>query len=192
MKNALVVVDVQNDFMPTGALPVPEGDLVVPVINKLITKFGRTWDVLYSADWHPAETKHFEKWPPHCVRGTPGAALHPELIVNESRIYYKGTEKDEDDYSAAHAKKLDSGIEMIEHMRWANTKKVFVCGLALDYCVGETCLDLLEAGGLEVNLIVDATRPVNKDRKEVQKVVTMMVERGVRVLLSGNLLRMNK
>jgi nicotinamidase/pyrazinamidase len=190
MKHALVVVDVQNDFMPTGALPVPNGDLVVPVINGLITKFGRTWDVLYSADWHPAETKHFEKWPPHCVRGTPGAALHPDLIVAESRIYYKGFDKDEDDYSAAHAKRpaMQTGIEMIEHMRWASTKKVYVCGLALDYCVGETCLDFIELGGLEVNLIVDATKPVNVDPKHGQETMTLLAEKGVNFVLARDLL----
>lgn len=194
MKHALVVVDVQNDFMPKGALPVPDGDLVVPIINKLITKFGRTWETYYSADWHPPETKHFEKWPPHCVRGTPGAALHPDLIVNEQRIFYKGFLPDEDDYSAAHAKNpaCEPGVEMIERMRWAGVNKVFVCGLALDYCVGETCLDFIELGGLDVNLILDATRPVNVTPKDAHETLALLSDKGVGITSSFTLLKNNK
>src|SRR3990172_5062826 len=92
--SALVIVDVQNDFCPGGALPVPEGDKVVPVLNKYIQRFQKAGLPIYaSRDWHPEKTKRFKAfgglWPPHCVQGTKGAAFHPDLKLPKDTIILK-------------------------------------------------------------------------------------------------------
>src|SRR5512135_3102423 len=95
---ALLIVDVQNDFCPGGALPAPEGDKVVPVINGLMDKFSL---IVALKDWHPENTVHFEKWPKHCIQGTKGAELHPALKQDRiDRILLKGTRYEEEGYSA--------------------------------------------------------------------------------------------
>jgi len=105
MKKALFIIDVQNDFCPGGALPVPEGDKVVPVINELMPKFDL---VIATRDWHPEKTVHFEKWPVHCVRNTEGARFHPDLKTEMiHKIISKGTGNKDDGYSAFETEELD-------------------------------------------------------------------------------------
>lgn len=158
-KRALIVVDVQNDFCPGGALAVPHGDEVVAPLNKLIGEFlARGEMVVKSRDWHPERTKHFAlyggTWPVHCVRETHGAAFHPSLI-DDPRIHVvsKGT-GDADNYSAF------DGTDLAARLRANGVEEIRVGGLATDYCVKQTVLDGLRAG-FDVILVADAARAVN-------------------------------
>lgn len=153
MKNALLVVDVQNDFCPGGALAVKTGDEVVGVINRIMSLFEL---VIASKDWHPSETVHFTRWPPHCVRGTRGADFHPDLDVTRiDHVVLKGTANTDDGYSAFEATSADLGFLL----RHGGVDHVFVTGLATDYCVRATALDALKAG-FQVSVVTDAVRAV--------------------------------
>lgn len=158
-RDALVIVDVQYDFCPGGALPVPDGDQVIPVLNRWIgaaTTVGAA--VFASRDWHPANHISFRDrggpWPPHCVQGSHGAQLHADLrLPDDAVIIDKGTDPDRDAYSAF------DGTLLADLLKERCTERVFVGGLALDYCVKATVLDGLREG-FEVHLIRDATRAV--------------------------------
>lgn len=157
--DALVVVDVQNDFCPGGALPVPEGDRVVPVINAWIRAArGAGVPVFASRDWHPPGHASFRErggpWPPHGVQGSWGARFHPDLeLPPEAVVVDKGTDPDRDAYSAFE------GTDLARRLREAGARRLWVGGLALDYCVRATVLDALR-NGFAVRLLRDATRPV--------------------------------
>jgi nicotinamidase/pyrazinamidase len=163
--DALLIVDVQNDFCPGGALAVRRGDEVVPVLNKWIQRASsRGVPVFASRDWHPLQHISFQErggpWPPHCVQGTPGAAFHPELkLPREAQIISKAEGPDEDSYSAF------SGTDLAERLRKAGVRRVWIGGLTQDYCVRETSLDALREG-FEVHVIVEGTRAVNVDPKD--------------------------
>ncbi len=156
---ALIVVDVQNDFCPGGALAVGRGDEVGAPLNRLIEEFLSPGLPVYkSRDWHPARTKHFTDyggtWPVHCVRGTPGAEFHPELSQDPRvRVVSKGL-GDEDSYSAF------DGTTLAEDLRRQGVGEVWVGGLATDYCVKNTVLDALREG-FRVRALSDAMRAVN-------------------------------
>ena len=158
--DALVLVDVQRDFCAGGALAVPGGDEVVPVLNRWIEEAARVGAPVYaSRDWHPVDHVSFQAqggpWPPHCVRDTLGAELHPDLALPTlATVVSKGTTPDRDAYSAF------AGTDLAEHLRNDSVSRVWVGGLALDYCVKATVLDAI-GEGLEVHLIPDGTRPVN-------------------------------
>jgi nicotinamidase/pyrazinamidase len=164
--SALLLVDVQNDFCPGGALAVPEGDQVVPVLNAWTRAFlaaGRP--VFASRDWHPANSVHFVTgggpWPPHCVQGTPGADFHPGLAVPpEVVVLSKGMDPAESGgYSAFEA--IDAeGRTLAERLRQAGVRRLYVGGLATDYCVRASVLDALRAG-LAVTVIGDGVRGVD-------------------------------
>lgn len=164
MKNnspsALLIVDVQNDFCPGGALPVPEGDKVVPVINDLISvAIGRGMRIFASRCWHTPENKvHFKPigpWPPHCIQSTKGAEFHPDLKLPRNVILIsKGTKPNEDAYSPFG----DTELEKL--LRETGVKKLFVCGLAFDYCVKAAALDGKKLG-FDVVVFENATRAVN-------------------------------
>ena len=163
--DALVVVDVQNDFCPGGALAVPEGDAVVPVLNRYAERFAaRGAAVFASRDWHPARTRHFAAyggvWPPHCVQGTPGAALHAGLALPASALLVsKGMDPEEDAYSCFQAR-ADAGSDFASLLATRGIRRLFVGGLATDYCVKATVLDALRAG-LAVVVLQDAVRAVD-------------------------------
>ena len=158
--DALLIVDVQNDFCPGGALAVEEGDQVVPVLNRWIEEAQRRDIPIYaSRDWHPPHHISFRErggpWPPHCVQGTEGAAFHPDLRLPPNiEVVSKGYEPDKDSYSAF------GGTGLGEKLRNAHIKRLWIGGLTEDYCVRETSLDAIRAG-LEVHVIVEGTRPVN-------------------------------
>src|SRR5919107_4154657 len=158
-KQALIVVDVQNDFCPGGTLAVSHGDEVVEPLNKLIDEFlERGAPVYKSRDWHPAATKHFATyggtWPVHCVQNTRGAEFHPELSDDPRvRVVSKGL-GDEDNYSAF------DGTRLAEELRREGVGEVWVGGLATDYCVKNTVLDALRAG-FKVRALSEAMRAVN-------------------------------
>jgi nicotinamidase/pyrazinamidase len=158
--DALLIVDVQNDFCPGGALEVPNGDRVVPVLNAWIDGAQAGGIPIYaSRDWHPANHISFAErggpWPPHCIQNTQGAAFHPDLhLPQEAAVISKGTDPDRDQYSAFDATGLG------KTMREEGIHRVWVGGLAQDVCVRATVLDGAEAG-FEIHLIAPATRPVD-------------------------------
>lgn len=164
----LVVVDYQNDFLPPdGALAVPGGDELVDRINELIEQFPHS---VATRDWHPENHYSFEKnggkWPPHCLQNTWGAEFHPEL--DRDKLDYrlkKGFDpEDRSDYSGFSAETED-GKGMNEVLGEAGAKRLFVAGLALDYCVRATAISGLEEG-YEVILLEDCTEPVNEEDGE--------------------------
>lgn len=162
---ALLIVDLQNDFCPGGALAVPGGDQVVEPLNRLARLFANQGlPVLASRDWHPPITKHFKEygglWPPHCVQGSPGAAFHPGLQLPQgSVILSKGTDPAKDSYSSFEAM-TDDGFSLQELLISLKVKQLYIGGLATDYCVRTTALDALKLG-FEVTVISDAIAGVD-------------------------------
>ena len=184
VNDVLLVVDVQRDFCPGGALAVPEGDAVIPVINALLPRFRR---VVFSRDWHPADHVSFAEepsfgdlsWPPHCVQDTPGACFHPDLLVPEkSLIVSKATMVDQESYSAF------SGTGLAERLRGVN--RLFVTGLATEYCVKATVLDGVRQG-FAVLVITDAIRGINTPPGASEAALDAMREAGAIVVNAGEL-----
>jgi nicotinamidase/pyrazinamidase len=164
-RDALLIVDVQNDFCPAGALAVPGGDEVVPVLNGYAERFaGIGAPVFATRDWHPGHTRHFSAyggvWPVHCVQGTPGAAFHPGLVLPPgTEVFSKGTDPETDAYSAFQSETGD-GTPFSSVLAERGVVRLFVGGLATDYCVRESALDALRAG-FEVVILEDAVRAVD-------------------------------
>ncbi len=162
---ALLVVDVQNDFSPGGALGVPEGDSIISRVNRTIALFERRrLPVLFSRDWHPKVTKHFKDyggaWPPHCIQGTKGARFHPNLTVpKDALILSKGMDPEQDSYSAFQATTV-RGRDLESTLQELGVDELFICGLATDYCVRATTLDALRRG-MKVRVLKDAVRGVD-------------------------------
>ncbi len=182
--DALLLVDVQNDFCPGGALPVPQGDEVVAELNGWIDEADRLGIPIFaSQDWHPDGHISFAEqggpWPQHCVQGTDGAAFRADLALPESvRVVHKGTDIDQDAYSAFQ--RTDLAAELAD----LGVSKVWVGGLALDYCVKASVLDAIDSG-LEVALILEGTRAVNVQPGDGDKAVAEMVEAGAVVERGG-------
>jgi nicotinamidase/pyrazinamidase len=175
--DALLIVDVQNDFCPGGALAVAGGDQVVPVLNRWIEEAQRrNIPIFATRDWHPAHHISFRErggpWPPHCVQGTDGAAFHPDLrLPSDVEIVSKGYELDRDSYSAF------GGTGLWEKLLNAKIKRLWIGGLTQDYCVRETALDAIREG-LEVHVILDGTRPVNAKPGDGQRALEDIVGAG--------------
>jgi nicotinamidase/pyrazinamidase len=156
---ALLLVDVQNDFCPGGALPVPGGDRVVQPLNAMIDLFQAHGQPIYATrDWHPARTRHFQafggRWPPHCIAGTHGAELHPDLrLPSPAVVISTGQGPDDDGYSAFDGRTPD-GATFEEDLRRKGVSELYVGGLATDYCVRASVLDARRAG-FPVTVIVD-------------------------------------
>jgi nicotinamidase/pyrazinamidase len=177
--DALVLVDVQRDFCPGGALAIAEGDAIVPLLNAWIAAArsgGAT--VVASRDHHPADHMSFHAhggpWPAHCVQGTDGAALHPALALPEGAIEItKGAERGREQYSAFDATGLGAMLAA------RGVRRVWIGGLALDVCVRATALDALREG-FAVNLVRAATRPVTPEGGE--KALAELADAGVVVV----------
>ena len=191
---ALLLVDVQNDFCPGGALSVPEGDSIVPVLNKYINLFVRNkLPVFASRDWHPQKTTHFKKfggqWPQHCIHDTPGAAFHPVLRLPEDAIILsKGIEPDNDGYSAFQA--IDNeGKEFVGLLKENSIKELFIGGLATDYCVRWTVFDALQYG-FRITVLEDAIKGVNLKPKDSEDAIKEMVALGAKKITFEKLSRM--
>jgi len=182
MADALVIVDVQNDFCPGGSLAVADGDAVVPVCNEYLRRAREAgMPIFASRDWHPANTRHFTTnggpWPPHCIQGTSGAAFHPDLrIPAEAMVVSKGTGVEDDGYSMIDAQAPD-GRPLVEVLRDGGISRIHVGGLATDYCVRATVLDALKAG-LEVAVLTDACRAVNLQPDDGRKALDEMAAAG--------------
>ena len=184
---ALILVDIQNDFCPGGALAVTEGDQIVSVVNRLMPRFPL---VVSTQDWHPANHISFKErggpWPPHCVQGTRGADLHPDLKTDAIAHYFrKASSPDKDDYSE-FAGTDDRGRTLDEALRSYGVKRLFVAGLATDYCVLETVLDGLKHG-YEVFVVADATRAVNVKPTDGEDALQRMTESGAQLVMSDEL-----
>lgn len=182
---ALLVVDMQVDFCPGGALPVSAGDEIVPRLNAYIGLFRKAdRPILASRDWHPEQTTHFVTqggaWPPHCVQGTEGAAFHPYLLLPANAlILSKGMGADEDAYSAFEARD-DEGRSLVYHLHALQVGHLYVGGLALDFCVKASALDAAREG-LSATLLIDATRAVNLDPHDAELAVEELVRWGVQL-----------
>lgn len=206
LKNgALIIVDVQNDFILGGSLAVKEGDQVVPVINSLQHKFET---VVATQDFHPANHGSFAAnhpgktpgefidlngltqilWPVHCVQGSRGAEFHKDLeIKNQITIFQKGMNPEVDSYSGFYdnARRGDTGLG--DFLKEKGIRTVFVAGLALDYCVKFTALDAISLG-FETYLIVDSTRAVNLQPIDGDLAIQQMESVGVKIIYSNELI----
>ncbi len=175
--DALVIVDVQNDFLPGGTLEVPGSNAIIPVLNKYIEKFleaGLT--IIATRDWHPPEHCSFMEyggqWPPHCIRGSSGAEFSPDLLLpKNTTIISKATAKDRDAYSGFEGTDLDN------FLKEKGIKRLFIGGLATDYCVLNTVRDALK-NGYEVYLLVDAIKAVNVNPDDGANALKEMKEKG--------------
>lgn len=177
MKKALLIVDVQNDFCPGGALAVNDGDKIVPIINQIENKFDI---VISSQDWHPATTVHFEKWPPHCIAGTFGADFHPNLNTDKIDLkLLKGTGNKDDGYSAFEA----TNVSLIDYLHENQVSDLYVCGLATDYCVKATVLDAIK-NGFHTYVITDAVAAVNIEKGDDKKALNEMYLNGCTLIES--------
>jgi len=168
----LLVVDVQVDFCPGGALPVPNGHRLVPVLNRYLDDaVERGLPIYASRDWHPAVTGHFKpyggEWPPHCIQHTDGARFHPALRLPLSTIVIsKGDDPQRPGYSAFEGR--TGGTSLLEDLRQRAIQRLYVCGVATDYCVRVSVLDACRAD-VEVTILRDAVagidvRPGDSDR----------------------------
>ncbi len=187
-RTALLIVDVQNDFCSGGALAVPEGDEVVPVINRLTALAReRDWPIIASRDDHPAESRHFAEfggaWPVHCVTGTEGARFHPELDVEGVTEIRKGTGPDDDGYWPFRGQITGSGRDLESYLRENDVDTLLVTGLATDYCVRGAVLDALDYGH-RVYLVEDAIRAVDVQPGDGQRAIAEMTEAGAQTITS--------
>jgi nicotinamidase/pyrazinamidase len=177
--DGLIVVDVQWDFCPGGHLPVPEGHLVVPVLNEWIrVALYMGVPVYASRDWHPQGHISFKErgglWPPHCIQDKSGAQFHPELIHDDRIVVVtKGNRFDQDQNSAFD----ETGLQ--QQLKYDGIRRLFVGGLALDVCVLATVIDAVH-NGFDTYLIKDATRPVNEENG--RRALEQMVRMGVTIL----------
>ncbi len=175
--SALIVVDVQNDFCPGGALPVREGDKVVPILDVYIQRFKeRGLAVYFTRDWHPENHMSFKLqggiWPPHCVQNTSGARFHPDLLIpSDAIIISKGIDPDRDAYSGFQ------GTDLYSLLKERDIRRLFIGGLATDYCVKSTVLDGLKSG-FEVIFLADASRGVDVKPGDSQRAIEDMLREG--------------
>jgi nicotinamidase/pyrazinamidase len=200
----LLIIDVQKDFCPGGSLAVPEGDLIVPVINRLTPLFPLT---AASRDWHPAGHVSFasahpgkkpfqtigssgqkqELWPDHCVAGSPGADFHPALDLTSVRlIVHKGLRPTVDSYSAFFENDRRTTTGLDGWLRGLDCRRVYLAGLATDYCVLFTALDAVRLG-FETALIEDASRGVDRPAGNTGRAVLAMRHKGVAIVQSSDI-----
>jgi nicotinamidase/pyrazinamidase len=182
---ALLLVDVQNDFCPGGALAVPGGDAVVPVLNRLAARAGALGLPVYaSRDWHPADSTHFAAhggpWPVHCVAGTDGARLHPDLqLPAATMIVTKGTSRDAHGYSAFEGTVAGRG-PLADDLRTRGVTHLIVGGLATDYCVRASVLDARRLG-FDVTVVEDGVRAVDVEAGDSARAIEEMRRAGAAI-----------
>jgi nicotinamidase/pyrazinamidase len=203
---ALILVDIQNDFLPGGALAVPNGDVIVPIANRLQAAFPL---VVATQDWHPANhgsfaanhpgKKVFEQidlnglpqtlWPAHCVQGTSGAELAPGLRRERiAKIFPKGTDVGIDSYSGLFDNGHRRSTGLGEWLKGKGVTEVFVCGLATDYCVKFTALDAAQSG-FKTHFVEDASRGVNLQQDDVKNAIVEMNRAGIVTVQSADVLK---
>ncbi len=201
---ALILVDIQNDFVPGGALPVPEGDAIIPTVNALMPHFDL---VVATQDWHPQNHGSFASnhpgkkvydvielnglqqilWPDHCVQGTPGADFVPALNTNPvEAIFRKGTDPGIDSYSGFFDNGKRKSTGLADYLRGRGVDEVFVVGLAGEFCVNYTILDAADLG-FKTYLIKDGTRPL--DAQNFERAMETMRKKGVTIIESKDILK---
>jgi nicotinamidase/pyrazinamidase len=179
--DALIVVDVQRDFLPGGSLAVPDGDSVVPVLNGYLRRFQAAGlPIVATRDWHPPNHCSFisegGSWPPHCIQDTRGAEFAEQLeLPEEAVLVSKATRVDVDAYSGF------DGTNLQQYLRDARVRRVFIGGLATDYCVLATVKDALGAG-FDVIVLADAVRAVNVEPGDGDKALDEMLSAGATVI----------
>ena len=188
-KTVLLLVDVQNDFCPGGALAVPEGDRIIPPLNALIRRCReKSIPIVATRDWHPPDHCSFKKnggpWPEHCVQGTPGAAFHPGLALDPSHdtIISKAVQTDRDAYSGFE----NTGLR--EFLKKDAAQILYIGGLATDYCVKATALDALQEG-FQVFVVRDGIRGVEVQPGDTQRALEAMQKAGAVLISSEEALR---
>ena len=202
---ALIVVDIQNDFLPGGTLAVNNGDLIIPIVNSLMRQFEL---VIATQDWHPVNhgsfaSNHENKkpgdqivlngldqvlWPDHCVQHTWGAEFSTELDISKFfKIFQKGTNIHVDSYSGFfdNGKKTDIGLN--DYLQNSGVDEVFIVGLATDYCVKFTAIDAAELG-YKTHVIADATRAVNLTDDDFERSLQEMNSKGINTIQSSEIL----
>jgi nicotinamidase/pyrazinamidase len=186
--DALIVVDVQNDFLPQGALAVLQGGAVVPALNRYIAEFVRQGlPVIATRDWHPRQHCSFREqggpWPPHCIAGTSGAGFPQNLALPPGvRVVSKGTRPETDAYSGFE------GTDLAAQLRALGCTRVFIGGLATDYCVRASALDALTEG-FEVVVLEDAVRAVDVRPGDGQAALDEVAARGARMARADQVFR---
>jgi nicotinamidase/pyrazinamidase len=176
---ALMITDIQYDFCPGGALPIEDGDKIVPIFNKYIEKVKREKGyIIATRDWHPADHISFKErggiWPIHCVQGTEGAQFLKDLRLPEDvMIISKATKRSEEAYSAF------KGTELDNFLKEKRIRKLLIGGLATDYCVKNSIIDALSLG-YEVYFLEDASKGVDLEKGDVEKAINEIVEKGAR------------
>ena len=200
-EDALIIVDMQNDFMPSGALPVEEGDQIITGVNQIVKKFYiNEASIILTQDWHPKSHKSFASnhpgknpgdeyqtetigpvlWPDHCVQGTHGADFHNSLKILHTRaVIRKGMNPEIDSYSGflENDKKTETGLSGL--LKSLKIKRIFICGLALDYCCYFTAMDGIDFG-FEVFLIVDLTKGIDLPEGNISQTLANMKGKGVK------------
>ena len=202
--NALIVVDVQNDFLPGGALAVPRGDEIIPLVNQLQKQFEL---VVATQDWHPPDHGSFAAnhpgkkpgdrimlegieqilWPVHCVQNTPGAEFASGLKTKHfARIFQKGVDARIDSYSTFFDNAHRRSTGLADYLNQRAVRDVYLVGLATDYCVKHSVLDARQLG-LNAHVIVDACRGIDLAPGDVDRALKEMKASGARILHSGDL-----
>ena len=195
----LVITDAQNDFMPGGALAVPDGDQIIPVINRIQDKFSL---VVATQDWHPQNHSSFASnhdgkkpfdriewhgleqilWPDHCVINSQGAEFHADLKTDKiEAVFRKGMDRDIDSYSGFYDNGHKKSTGLAGYLRERNAMELYFCGLAADFCVNYSIMDALNEG-FNGTLIEDATRPI--DPEKYKKIRDILTSKGCRILKS--------
>ncbi|MEM7370361.1 MAG: bifunctional nicotinamidase/pyrazinamidase [Bacteroidota bacterium] len=204
--NCLILVDIQNDFVPGGSLAVKEGDQIIPLVNRLMESFDL---ILATQDWHPADHKSFAAnhpegqigqqieldglpqvlWPVHCVQESFGAELVAGLHTSHiQHIFHKGTDMDIDSYSGFFDNGQRKSTGLGNFLKEKQVEQVYIVGLATDYCVKATALDAQNLG-FRTYVIEDACRGVNLQEGDVSKALNEMQQAGISLIQSQDLLR---
>ena len=201
--NALIIVDLQNDFLPGGALPVPHGDEVIPVANELQSRFDL---VVATKDWHPPDHGSFAAnhpgkkpgdrvildgieqilWPVHCVQNTYGAEFAPAFDTSRiAQVFHKGVERNIDSYSTFfdNAHRRETGLA--DYLKKRSIKNIYLMGLALDYCVKYSALDARHLG-LNTHVILDGSRGIELEHGDIDRTLDEMKRVGAVLLKSGD------
>ena len=205
--DALIIVDMQNDFMPSGALAVKGGDEIVAPINHLARRFHRRDSlIVMTQDWHPRNHLSFASthgmkpyapyeskgigpvlWPDHCIQGTAGAEFHPEVQVKlASAIIRKGYHLAVDSYSTFIENYQRTQTGLSGYLRALGKERVFLCGLALDYCVYHSAVDGRDLG-FEVVVPIDLARAIDSPRGRLSQVLNVMSDSRVQFIRSTNI-----
>lgn len=200
---ALLLVDIQNDFLPKGALGVNGGDQILPVVNNLLKKKALFKVVVATKDWHPPDHGSFAEsfgknpgevidlnglpqilWPTHCVAGTKGAEFSDHWDHNKvDRVFHKGTDKTIDSYSAFFDNGHRKSTGLHEFLQSKGITDIYIAGLTTDYCVKYSVLDALKLG-YHIFIVIDACKPVNLQPNDEEKALQEMLQHGANIIFS--------